>query len=57
VLSGAKEEAGAPNAAPISLYDGFAFCKLLEDNDVGVVRTRLITALPDLELFETLRGA
>lgn len=55
VLSGAREESGAP-AAPISLFDGVALCKLLEDNDVGVVRTRLITAIPDLELFETLRG-
>ncbi len=55
VLSGAREESGAP-AAPIALFDGVALCKLLEDNDVGVVRTRLTTAIPDLELFETLRG-
>ena len=55
VLSGAREESGAP-AAPIALFDGIALCKLLEDNDVGVVRTRFTTAIPDLELFETLRG-
>jgi hypothetical protein len=55
VLSGAREESGAP-AAPIALFDGIAICKLLEDNDVGVVRTSLTTAIPDLELFETLRG-
>jgi restriction endonuclease Mrr len=55
VLSGAREESGAP-AAPIALFDGIALCKLLEDNDVGVVRTRMTTAIPDLELFETLRG-
>jgi restriction endonuclease Mrr len=55
VLSGAREESGAP-AAPIALFDGIALCKLLEDHDVGVVRTRLTTAIPDLELFETLRG-
>ena len=55
VLSGAREESGAP-AAPIALFDGIALCKLLEDNDVGVVRTRLTTAIPDLELFESLRG-
>jgi hypothetical protein len=55
VLSGAREESGAP-AAPIALFDGIAVCKMLEDNDVGVVRTRLTTAIPDLELFETLRG-
>ncbi len=56
VLSGAREEAGAPNAAPVALYDGLAFCKLLEEGDVGVVRTRFSIAIPDLELFETLRG-
>ena len=55
VLSGAREEAGAP-AAPIALFDGVSLCRLLEDNDVGVIRTRLTTAIPDLELYETLRG-
>ncbi len=56
VLSGAREEAGAPAAAPIALYDGLSLCRMLEDNDVGVVRTRFTTAIPDLELYETLRG-
>lgn len=56
VLSGAREEAGAPAAAPIALYDGLSLCRLLEENDVGVVRTRLTTAIPDLELYESLRG-
>jgi restriction endonuclease Mrr len=56
VLSGAREEADAPNAPPIALYDGMALCKLLEDNDVGVVRSRLTVAIPDLELLEMLRG-
>jgi restriction endonuclease Mrr len=56
VLSGAREEAGAVGAAPIALYDGLSFCKLLEENDVAVVRTRFPVAIPDLELLETLRG-
>jgi len=56
VLSGAREEAQAPNAAPVTLFDGMNLARLLEENDVGVVRTRLVTAIPDLELFETLRG-
>lgn len=56
VLSGAREEASAPNAAPVALFDGTALVRLLEDNDVGVVKTRLTTAIPDLELFDTLRG-
>jgi hypothetical protein len=57
VLSGAREEAGAQAAPPVALYDGVSLCRLLEDHDVGVVRTRLTTAIPDLELYETLRGA
>lgn len=56
VLSGARDEAGASTAAPIALFDGISLCRLLEDNDVGVVRTRISTTIPDLELFETLRG-
>jgi hypothetical protein len=56
VLSGAREEAGATLAPPIALYDGLSFCRLLEDNDVAVTRTRFPIAIPDLELLETLRG-
>jgi len=56
VLSGAREEAAANGAPPIALYDGLAFCKLLEDQDVGVVRTKHVVALPNLELLEAIRG-
>lgn len=56
VLSGAREEAAAPNAAPIALFDGAALCRILEENDTGVVRTHHTTAIPDLELLEQLRG-
>jgi restriction endonuclease Mrr len=56
VLSGAREEAGAQAAPPVALYDGVSLCRMLEDNDVGVVKTRLTTSIPDLELYETLRG-
>jgi hypothetical protein len=56
VLSGAREEAAATGAAPVALYDGIALCKLLEEVEVGVVKTRLAIAIPDLELLETLRG-
>lgn len=56
VLSGAREEAAASGAPPIALYDGLAFCKLLEDGDVGVVRTRHVVAIPNLELLEAIRG-
>lgn len=56
VLSGAREEASAAAAPPVALFDGLAFCKLLEESDVGVIRARFPIAIPDLELFETLRG-
>jgi hypothetical protein len=56
VLSGAREEAAASGAPPIALYDGLAFCKLLEDQDVAVVRTRHVVSLPNLELLEAIRG-
>jgi len=55
-LTGAREEAAAPGAAPVALYDGIALCKLLEDIDVAVIKTRFAIAIPDLELMETLRG-
>ena len=55
-LSGAREEAAAPGAAPVALYDGLTLAKLLEDIDVGVVKTRFAVAIPDLELLEALRG-
>ncbi len=57
VLSGAREEASAPNAPPIALYDGLGFCKLLEEQDVAVTKTRFVTCIADLELLDTLRGA
>jgi hypothetical protein len=56
VLSGAREEANAPGAPPVALYDGIALCKLLEDIDVGVVKTKFAIAIPDMELLEALRG-
>jgi hypothetical protein len=56
VLSGAREEAAEAAAPPIALYDGASLSRMLEDHDVGVVRTRFTTAMPDLELYDMLRG-
>jgi hypothetical protein len=56
VLSGAREEAAVAGAPPVALYDGIALCKLLEEIDVAVTKTRFAIAIPDLELLETLRG-
>jgi hypothetical protein len=55
-LSGAREEAAAPGAPPVALFDGLSLAKLLEELEVGVVKTRFSVAIPDLELLETLRG-
>ncbi len=56
VLSGARDEAASIGAAPVALYDGLTFCRMMEEEDIGVVKTRVTIALPDLELFEALRG-
>ena len=56
VLSGAREEAAAGGAPPIALYDGLAICKLLEDQDVAVVRTQHVVSIPNVELLEGMRG-
>jgi len=57
VLSGAREEAAAAPAPPIALYDGLAFCKLLEEQEVGVLPTHHVVMLPNLELLDSIRGA
>jgi HB1, ASXL, restriction endonuclease HTH domain/Restriction endonuclease len=56
ILSGAREESTVTSAAPVALYDGLSFCRLLEDHGVGVLRTHVSMAIPDIELFEILRG-
>ena len=56
VLSGAREEAAAVGTATVTLFDGIALCKLLEELDVGMIKSRFAIAIPDLDLFETLRG-
>ena len=56
VLSGAREEAAAVNAAPVALYDGMALCKLLEESEVAVIRAKYPIATPDLDFLDMLRG-
>ena len=55
-LSGAREEASAPGTTPIALFDSIGFARLLGENDVAVVKTRIELPFPDVELLETLRG-
>lgn len=56
-LSGAREEASVPGAAPIALFDGMAIARLCEENDVAVLRARLPIAIPDVDLLEALRAS
>ena len=56
VLSGAREEAAAAGAAPVTLIDGTAFARLCEDHGIAVAPTRIALPLPDLELLDSLRN-
>lgn len=56
VLSGAREEAAAPGAAPIHLVDGISLARLFEQADIGVQRLKVELAVPDYDLFESMRG-
>lgn len=57
VLSGAREEAAAPTAPPIQLFDGLGVARLCEEQDVAVLRARLPIAIPDVDLLEALRAS
>jgi restriction endonuclease Mrr len=54
VLSGAREEAAMPNAAPVSLLDGIAIAKLAAQHGVGVAWTELRVPMVDIELMDSL---
>lgn len=56
VLSGAREEAAAHGAAPITLLDGLGFARLCEEQGVGVMETKVCLPIVDIDLFEALRG-
>lgn len=55
VLSGAREEANAPGAAPVSVLDGMGLAELCERYSVGVSRHQLSLPLPDFDVLEGLR--
>ena len=56
VLSGAREEAAAPGASPVSVIDGLGLAKLCEEHEIGLIPTKLSLPHPDLDLLEALRG-
>jgi restriction endonuclease Mrr len=55
VLSGAREEANAPGAAPVSVLDGMALAELCERCSVGVAKHTFSLPLPDYDVLEGLR--
>ncbi|HVY29724.1 MAG TPA: HTH domain-containing protein [Polyangiaceae bacterium] len=55
VLSGAREEANAPGAAPVAVLDGMALAELCERYSVGVAKHHLALPLPDFDVLEGLR--
>jgi restriction endonuclease Mrr len=56
VLSGAREEATASGAAPVTLVDGLTLAKLCEDHGVAVCETRVSLSIPDMDLLDALRA-
>ncbi len=56
VMSGARDEAGSPGATPVQFLDGMRLAQLCERTGVGVVKQTFEVALPDIELFDSLRS-
>jgi restriction endonuclease Mrr len=54
-LSGAREEASAAGAAPVTVIDGIALSRLCDEHRVGVCELTLRLPLPDSELLDGLR--
>jgi hypothetical protein len=57
VLSGAREEAAATGAAPISVIDGIGLARLCEEHGVAVAGRQVRLALPDWDLLDGLRAS
>ena len=55
VLSGAREEASANGAAPVTLVDGLGLARLCEENGIGVLKSQVSLSLPDVDLLDALR--
>ena len=57
VLSGAREEAAAPGASPLTVIDGLGLVRLCEEHGVGVIKSEVSLVLPDLDLLDGLRAS
>jgi restriction endonuclease Mrr len=55
-LSGAREEASAPGAAPVAVIDGLALVRLCDEHHVAVTPLTVRLPLPDSELLDGLRN-
>jgi restriction endonuclease Mrr len=55
VLSGAREEASSPGAAPVAVLDGMGMAELCERYSVGMSRHHVHLPLPDFDVLEGLR--
>ncbi|MSP26343.1 MAG: hypothetical protein EXR75_14540 [Myxococcales bacterium] len=57
ILSGAREEAVAEGALPVTLLDAGSMARLCEEHNVAVVRAIHPVAMPDVDLFDALRSS
>jgi hypothetical protein len=57
VMSGAREEARVPNAAPVNLLDGAAIARIAAQHGAGVVFQELRLPTVDAELFDSLTAS
>lgn len=57
VMSGAREEARVPNAAPVTLLDGAVIARIAAQNGAGVVYQELRLPTVDAELFDSLTAS
>ncbi len=57
VMSGAREEARVPNAAPVNLIDGATLARLSTQHGVGVAWSELRVPMVDVELLESLTAS
>jgi len=56
VTAGAREEASAPAAGPVALYDGLSLATAMERQGVGLATQQVAISALDFELLDALRG-
>lgn len=56
VLSGARDEAAVVGATPVTFLDGATIASLCEQFGIATTPVNLCLSVPDLDLFDVLRG-